>query len=129
MVVKPSKHPGWRIHTPQRSRCTDLYRLIKCRLGHTLKSQLQRGFMVLSRKTTTHKRARIKSSNPSNTTYLKTVHSETGTSSLRQHHCCSPHKQARRNPLNQTLRPHVETPYLMQQTPNNNQSETRPRFT
>ena len=109
MVVKPSKHPMWRILTPQGSRHIDLYRRIKRRLGCTVRSRFHRRFMVSGRKTTTHKRARPKSSNPNPSTLFKTVHQETGVSSLRQHHCSSPHKQNREEPTQPNFAPSVET--------------------
>ena len=62
-------------------------------------------------------------------TLFKTVHQEISASSLRQHQCSTPHKQTRRNSLNRAFCPHVETPYLVQQTPDNSQSETRPKVT
>ena len=129
MVVKPSKRPGQKILTPQGSRRTDLCRRIKCRLGCTLKSRFHRRFMISSRETTAHKCTRTKSSNPSPSTLFKTVHQEISASSLRQHYCSSPHKQTRRNSLSRAFCPHVETPYLVQQTPDNSQSETRPKVT
>ena len=93
MVAKSPKCPKWRILTPERSRYSDLYRCIKCRLGCTLKSRLHRRHMVSGRKTTTYKCIGTKSSDPSSTTFLTTMQQETGATGIRQHHSSSPHKQ------------------------------------
>ena len=60
---------------------------------------------------------------------LKAVIQETSADSIGQHHCSSPHKQTGKNQLNRTLCPHVETPHRVQQTPDNPQGKTCPRFT
>ena len=55
--------------------------------------------MVSCRKTTPHKGAGTKSSNPSSKTLLQTVCHKTGVSSLRQHNGSGSHKQTGVDPL------------------------------
>ena len=85
--------------------------------------------MVSRRKTTPHKRAGTKSSNPSPETLLKTVRHKRGVSSLRQHKCSDSYKQTGWDPLTRALCPHVATSNMVQQTPDITQSKTCPRIT
>ena len=122
MVVEPTKRPVRRIPTPQGSRHLNLYRHLKRRLGRTLRSQLHWRPMVRCRKTARHKGPGTKGSDPSHSTLRDMVQHKTSTDCHGQHHCSSPHKQTRGDSLGGTLCPHVETPHLVQQIPDNTQS-------
>ena len=54
MAVRPQKCATRRVSPPKGSRKTDLYRCLKCRMGRTLRSQLNRRGLVSNRKTPTY---------------------------------------------------------------------------
>ena len=54
MVVRPTKCATRRISPSQGTRKTNLYRHLKCRLGHSLRSRIYRRSLVSSRKASTH---------------------------------------------------------------------------
>ena len=62
MVMRPSKHATRKLSPPKGTGKTNLYRCLKCRLGHSFKSRIYRKALVSTRKTPTHQSTRTEGS-------------------------------------------------------------------
>ena len=128
MVVRPQKCATRRVSPPKGTRKTDLYRRLKCRLGRTLRSRLNRRGLVSHRKSSPHQPFGIKGSSPSATVLQDHLQEQSRSHCLGQHLRSVLHKQTGRHKIRRTLRSNVENSDMVQSQQHHTQSKTHTRI-
>ena len=85
MVMRPSKHATRKLSPPKGTGKTNLYRCLKCRLGHSFKSRIYRRALVSTRKTPTHQSTRTEGSFSDSAILQEELHQQLIPHCLRQH--------------------------------------------
>ena len=92
----------------QRPQYPTLYRHLKRRLGHSLRSKFYKGSVVRPRKKATHKRSRVEGGLPGSSKFQGPVPEPNSATCNGQLNSSSLHKQTRRNSLSRDVRSTVE---------------------
>ena len=108
LVAKSLKHDERCRPSSQRPRYPTLYRHLKRRLGHSLRSKFYKGSVVRPGKKATHKHSRIEGGLPGPSKLQGPVPEPNGASCNGQLNSGSLHKQTRRNSLSRDVRCPVE---------------------
>ena len=124
MVVRPQKRATRRVSPPKGTRKTDLYRRLKRRLGHTLRSRFNWRGLVSHRKTSTYQPFRNEGSFPGPTVLQTHLQEQSHTHCLRQHLRGVLHKQTGWYKIRRTLRSNVENSDMVQPQHCHTQSKT-----
>ena len=104
---------------------TDLYRRLKCRMGRTLRSQLNRRGLVSHRKTPTYQPIGNEGSFPGPAVLQNDLPEQSRFDCLRQHLHGVVHQQTGRYKIRRTLHSNVKNPDLVQPQQCHTQSKTR----
>ena len=113
MVVRPSKCAIRRTSPPQGTGKTDIYRCLKCKLGHSLRSKFYRRALVSFRKAPSHQPIRNEGSFSGPAILQDRLHEQSSPYRLRQHLSGGLYQQTGQHKISRTLCSHVENPHLV----------------
>ena len=126
MVVRPSKCATRRISPPQGTRKTNLYRRLKCRLGHSLRSKFYRRGLVSHREASSHQPTRTEGGSSGSVILPIRLQKQSSPYRLRQHLGGVLHQQTGWHKISRT---NVENTHLVSPKQCHTQSETRTGLT
>ena len=127
LVAKSHKRDERCRPSSQRPQYPTLYRRLKQRSGHSLKSKLYKGSVVRPGKKATHKRSRVEDSLPGPLKLQGPVPEPNSASCNRQLNSVSLHKQTKRNSLSRDVCSPVEDHDMVPSLSHNIESQTHSR--